>query len=110
MPPVPKPKRIRKRHFLKEWRKHCNLTQEVAADRIGITQGVLSRIERGEVPYDQDFLETAAEAYGTSSASLIMRNPEIDGIWSIQDQLEKADPIKQAEIIEVVKVLLARTG
>ncbi len=110
MPPVPKPKRIRQPHFLKEWRKDRNLTQEAAADRLGISQGVLSRIERGEVPYDQDFLERAAEAYGTTPASLLIRNPKDAAIWSIEDQLAKAEPNKQREIIEVVKVMLSRAG
>lgn len=107
MAPVPKPKRRRQKHFLKEWREYLNLTQEAAADRIGVTQSKLSRIEGYKTPYDQDFLEEAAIAYGVSTASLIMRDPtDKDSIWTIQEQLLKATPEQQHEILYIVDYVL----
>lgn len=107
MAPVPKHKRKRQRHFLKEWREFLNLNQEAAADRIGVTQSKLSRIENYKTPYDQDFLEEAAIAYGVSPASLIMRDPtDTDSIWSIQDQLQKATPEKRQQVIDFVDFVL----
>ena len=101
------PKRPRQRHFLRQWREHHNLTQEAAADRIGVKQSTLSRIERGLTPYDQDFLEAAAVAYGTSPASLIMRDPsDSTATWALSEQMAKADPETQARIQGVVLALL----
>lgn len=110
MAPVPKPKRQRQKHFLKEWRDYLNLTQDVAADRIGVTQSKLSRIEGYKTPYDQDFLEEAAIAYGVSPASLIMRNPFDDNaVWSLQEQLAQATPEKRQQVLDVAGVIL-KTG
>ncbi len=110
MAPVPKPKRKRQRHFLKEWREYLNLNQDAAADRIGVTQSKLSRIENYKTPYDQDFLEEAALAYGVSTASLIVRDPsDEDSVWSIQDQYLKATPEQKKYISHLVEVVL-KTG
>lgn len=38
----------RPRHFLREWRKKRNLTQDQLGDKLGIYKSVLSRYERGE--------------------------------------------------------------
>jgi transcriptional regulator with XRE-family HTH domain len=104
---VPKPSRQRQRHFLAEWREFCNLTQEAAADRLGVSQSKLSRVERGKIPYDQDFLEEAAKAYGTSASSLIIRNPFDGGsIWSLQERLAKADPMQRRKALEIVETFL----
>ena len=104
------PKPAKPRHFLKEWRQFNNLTQEAAADRIGITQPSLSKFENGKSRYDQDFLEAAAEAYNTTPASLLMRNPlDSEAVWGIQDQLSKADGSLRAKIMAVVETML-KTG
>ena len=49
-------KTVRHRTFLKEWREYRNLTPK-AAERIGVEQPTLSRLERGISPYSQDFLK-----------------------------------------------------
>lgn len=111
MAPVKKPRRRLQRTFLKEWREFRNLTQEAAAGRLGISRTLLSKIENAKSPYSQPFLEAAADAYGTTVASLLMRDPTRSGsLWSIEDQLQKADPAKRAEIISVVEVMLRRAG
>lgn len=69
-PPAPR------RHFIREWRKSVpNLTLARLADRVGIAQSSLSRIERGEQPYSQPILEALAEAIGCEPADLIGRLP-----------------------------------
>ena len=101
----------RQRHFLREWRKFRRLTQAVAADRLELDQSSLSRIERGEVPYDQDFLEKAAFAYQCEPADLIMRNPlDETAVWSITDNLRRATPELQEQVRAVVDALLRRTA
>ena len=107
MPPVHKTKRKRMRHFLREWREHRKLTQERAAERIGISRENLSRIERGLVPYNQDMLESSAIAYMCEPADLVMRNPLMpDPVQSLQDALKAAEPQKRTQIQQVIEALL----
>lgn len=75
MPPVKKSPKVRRRHFLKEWREFLDITQEVAADRARISRGNLSKIESGAVPYNQDVVERLAEAYGCEVSDMIERSP-----------------------------------
>ena len=103
----------RKPTFLRAWRKHRGLTLERAIERFiaggldEMSAAQLSRIERGESPYTQDFLELAAIAYQTDVASLLMRDPtDPEGIWSIWD---KALPGERRAIVEHAKIT-AKTG
>jgi transcriptional regulator with XRE-family HTH domain len=97
----------RKPTFLREWRKYLKLSQETAADRMGIKQGTLSKIERRELPYNQDFLEKAAEAYGCDVDDLLGVNPlKPDTPRMIYSQVKKATPQKQREILSIVEALL----
>ncbi len=105
------PKKERRRTFLRQWREKAGLTQEQAADRIGITQGQLSRIERGDTPYNQDFLERAADAYQCEPADLLMRDPSRpDAMWSIVDQLKVATPEQREDVRRVADALIRKTG
>lgn len=79
-------------HFIREWRELRGLTLERVAERIDLTHGTLSRIERGLTAYTQPVLEALADALGTTAASLIMRNPSKAGsIWDILEQIPPAD-------------------
>lgn len=107
MAQVPKQQHQRQRHFLAEWRKHRGLTQERAADQLQITQASLSRYENGKQPYNQDFLEAAAEAYGTDPASLLMRNPlDKAAPHSIDNKLIGVPQEKRAVIEAIVDTML----
>ena len=101
----------RRRTFLQEWRKFRNLTQERAAERIGIEQATLSRIERGLIPYNQDFLETAALAYQCEPPDLLMRNPlHEDAVWSVTDNLRRATPEQKETARAVIDALLKKAS
>jgi transcriptional regulator with XRE-family HTH domain len=105
------PKPQRRRTFLREWREHRELTQEQAAERLDLTQGQLSRIENGQSPYNQDFLEAAAYAYQCDVADLLMRNPlNADAMWSIVDQLRKATPEERDAVKRVTEALIQKAG
>jgi transcriptional regulator with XRE-family HTH domain len=111
MPPRARPRQQRHRTFLREWRDYRHLTQEQAAERIGIEQPTLSRIERGISPYSQDFLERAAWAYMCEPADLLMRNPlNDDAIWSVADHLRQATPEQKEQVRAVIDALLKKTG
>ena len=80
MPRAGDPKR-RRRHFLKEWRKECGLTQEKLAELMDISKTTISNIENRKAGYHQDFLELAAEVMQPftqerlDAATLISRPP-----------------------------------
>ena len=42
---------------LKDWREKQNLTQHIAATRLGVSQSYLSKMESGELPYTPEVLE-----------------------------------------------------
>lgn len=89
-----------RRHFLREWREFRQLTQETAAERLGMDRSNLSRIERGAVPYSQALLENAASAYSCEPWDLLNVNPlkerEVVDLTAI---LRQATPEQRAEII-----------
>ena len=90
-------------HYIREWRKHRGLNQVQLAERIGCTQGQLSKIESFKKPYDEQLLELAAEALRCEPVDLIIRNPsEPDGIWTIWDQL---NPVQRQQLVQMGKVL-----
>jgi transcriptional regulator with XRE-family HTH domain len=93
--------------FLREWRKFKKLSQEEAADRIGTTQGNLSKIERRDLPYNQDFLEKAALAYGCDPEDLISINPiKPDAPRLVYNKLRQASPAMQKRAIDILEALL----
>lgn len=99
---APKP-RFRLTH-LRDWRLFRNLTQEQAAERIGLDYSTLGRIERGLVPYSQGLLEAAAAAYNCEPWDLLNVNPFKEGrVVDLSDLLKKADPETVAEIIGYAK-------
>lgn len=94
---------VQHRHYIREWRKHRQLTQEQLAERIGIDKSYLSKIENGKKRYDQPFLEAAAEAMSCEPGDLIVRDPsEPEGIWSIWNQLE---PVARRQVVDIAKTL-----
>jgi transcriptional regulator with XRE-family HTH domain len=111
--PRPHPKPARRPTFIRAWRKHRDLTLAQLADRLAteleveISEGQISRIERGETPYSQDILEAFAQALRCEPADLIMRDPTTpDAIWTLLDGLK---PTERAQAVEVLKAL-RRTG
>lgn len=74
----PKPKR--KATKIRAWRKHrLKSLEKVAADleRMGyqISHGQLSRVERGESPYNQDLIEALANVLHCTERQLIDDDP-----------------------------------
>ena len=77
------------------------MTQEVLADRIGISRVMVSKIERGLNPYSQAFLEAAAIALLCEPADLLVRDPsKPDAIWSVWDSIPPADKPRAIAILK----------
>lgn len=100
-------RRTYRRTFIRQWRDYRELTLERLAERVGMTAGNLSQIERGNQPYSQATLEALAEALQTDVASLLMRDPsETEGLWSIWDQAKQG---QKRQIVEIAKTIV-KTG
>lgn len=94
---------MRQRHpiQLRAWRKHRGLTLEAMAERLHMNKGALSRIERGERPYTQDFLEAAAEVLMCEPVSILIRNPlDPEGVWSTWDRIKIPERDTARRILE----------
>ncbi len=109
----PHPKPARRPTFIRAWRKHRGLTLAQLADRLAtelevdISEGQLSRIERGETPYSQDILEAIAPALRCEPVDLLVRDPTMaDAMWSLWETLKPVERIQAVEIIRTIK----RTG
>src|SRR5207342_1952034 len=71
----PRPRGQFRKSFIRQWRDYRGLTLERLADRVGMTAGNLSQLERGNQGYTQNTLEALAQALQTDTASLLMRDP-----------------------------------
>lgn len=99
MPPVKKPVRQLRRHFLREWREHVGLTQERAAERLDVHHTTLGRVENMRIPYSQALLEAAAVAYGCEPWDLLNVNPLVEGeVVDLVRILRDATPEQKAAI------------
>ena len=104
MPPVAKPKRVRRPSFLRQWRKHRDYTLNHVGERVRMNGTNLGRIEKGEVPYSQDLLEQLADIYDCEIADLLMRDPsDPEGMWSIWQRAKTAE---RQRIVAVAKALV----
>jgi transcriptional regulator with XRE-family HTH domain len=103
MPPVKKPQRQRLRHFIKEWRDYRQLTQEQVADRIGVSATTFGRIEGNKIPYNQDFLELAADALRCEPWDLLHRDPNKEG--DVVDLMRHLSDRQREEAAEYIRFL-----
>ena len=115
----------RPRHFLRAWRKSRDLSLEQVAERVmllgaderfrladpdsrpkTLTHATLSRMERGLLPYNQLLLEMLADIYGTTPASLLMRDPERgDAPWSLAERVSRLPDDKRRQVAAFLAAL-----
>ena len=96
-----KPKKPR--HFIREWRKFRNLTQDRLGERIGMSPSSISQLETGAQGYSQPTLEALAHALNCEAGELLMRNPtDPEAPWGIWESLR---PATKRQAIEVLKTL-----
>lgn len=109
-PHMPKSKqnRLNRDHvFLREWRKFRKLTQEQVADRTGIDQSTVQRIEAGKLPYNEETLQRFAHAFGCDVADLFTINPlKPDPPKLVYDRLRAAPKELQQRALAVIEALL----
>lgn len=95
---------MRRKIYLKEWRKFRGLTQEQLAERLETTGPTISRIETGDINYTRESLESLAAALDCEPADLLSRDPNKPEyeLWQIIHGL-KLEQQKQA--LRVIKAL-----
>lgn len=91
-------------HHVKAWREYRELTQEALAERVGVTQEAISKLERGATGYTQAMLEALAKALDCTPAELIQRDPnEAQPLWAIIDQIDPRDLPQIKKVLETYK-------
>lgn len=78
MAPVKKPKPFLGKHYLQEWRELKGIGQQEAATAINLSRTMLSKIENGENPYQQQYVEGLARFYKCSPSELIGKDPNTE--------------------------------
>jgi transcriptional regulator with XRE-family HTH domain len=98
------PKKGPPRHYVREWRKFRNLTQERLADRTPYTPGAISQLETGRTHYTQSMLEALADALQCTPGDLLSRNPFKEGeVISLWDQLPEDKRDIARRMLETLK-------
>jgi transcriptional regulator with XRE-family HTH domain len=96
--------RSRGSHFLRQWREYRDLSEDQVATAMGISKASVSRVETGETPYTQDFIEAYALAVDCTAADLITRPPDDpDGLWSVWEKLRRSSAQDRARAARVLK-------
>lgn len=99
------------RHFIRQWRKYRGLTLERLAERVGVTHGALSQLERGEINYTQPTLEALAFALSCEPGDLITFDPtQLEALRALLEALRAATPDQQKQIVDMTEVILRKTG
>jgi transcriptional regulator with XRE-family HTH domain len=102
--PRPQPRRQYRRTFIRQWRKHRDLTLEQLAEKIDMVPSHLSMLERGQRAYTQDTLEAIARALSTDVTALLSRDPGEPDL--IGDLWRRADPAEREQIARVARALI----
>lgn len=103
--PIPKPRKAR--HFLREWRKYRQLTQERLAERVGVTPGTISQLENGQISYTQPTLEALAAALSCEPGDILSRDPATDdAVADLRKLLQAASGADQQKAIRVLREML----
>lgn len=96
----------RRKIYVRQWRKHRGLSQERLAERVDMSAGNLSLIERSLQNYTQETLEKLAHALQCEPVDLLIRDPsDPESIWSIWDQ---AQPSERQQITNVARALVKK--
>lgn len=100
--------------FFREWRKKRELTLEQVADRLAVMEdplipqsvGSLSRVEKGQQPYNQRIVEALAKVYGCEPDELLGVNPkQRDDLDELFSSLRGKSEIERARIARLIRAL-----
>lgn len=90
-------------HFIREWRKYRDLTLEKLSDKIDMSAGNLSNIEKNITPYNRDHLHALASALDCDVVDLLTRDPSdpdpLGSMWKQWSPRERATMLEIARLI-----------
>lgn len=107
-------KELRRPTYLKAWRKHRGLTLEGLVDALAyktgyeITDGQLSRVERGVSPYTQDLLEAIASVLEVESYVFLRNGPRDPGEDEPEDIIHDMTKDQRRQAAAILRAL--KTG
>lgn len=107
-------KELRRPTYIKAWRKHRGLTLEGLVDALAykagyeISDGQLSRVERGVSPYTQDLLEAIASVLGVELYVLLRNPPRDPGDDEPEDIVHDMTQDQRRQAIAILRAL--KTG
>lgn len=80
-------------HFIKEWRKHRDLSLEKLGEMAGVSPSMISQLERGKTTYTQTTLEALARALEVEPWQLLAcGDPGVETkLWRIIASLDQSD-------------------
>lgn len=108
--PVDMKRHSRQRHqrpriaFLAAWRNNRGLSQERLADLAGLTQGMVSQLERGASNYTGETLEILAETLRCTTRDLMFRPPEMaEGLAEVLEDIPEEQIPHAIEILRTFR-------
>lgn len=99
------------RHYIKEWRKKRGLSLRRLEARLEVEPGgepalsyvSLSRIEKGEQPFDEQSLQAIADALDVTRSMLLEINPEVEG--EVIDLVRRMDEKTRKQAIVILSAM-----
>ena len=99
--------KLKRRTFIREWRKKRHLTLEQLAERVEVTAGAISQLERGQIGYTQPMIEALAAALRCEPEDLISRPPDAQfGLMLVWNDIPESERPRAIELLKA----FARTG
>lgn len=92
----------RRKLFIKDWRKHRGLSQEALGALVGLTQGMISQLEKGTSDYTGRHLDLISEALRCSVLDLLSRSPKEDDPAALYGQLSTRGRIQAIEMLKII--------
>ena len=100
-------------HFLREWRKHRNMSlRELArllpsdGDEPLVSYVSIGRIERGEQPYSQRILEALSQALDVPVTDLLSIDPtDPSATGELLEQIRNLDEDRKQTLLRIAKTL-----
>lgn len=108
-PALPRKKAELPRHYLKEWRKKRGLTQQILADRVDVSRGLIAQYESGQTKIPEEMVYALADALTCESWDLFRVNPLKEGdVVDITDELRGLSPNERSEALGYIRGLKSK--
>jgi transcriptional regulator with XRE-family HTH domain len=93
--------------FVRQWRKYRKLTQEILAERAGMTASSISQLEKGLQGFSHDSLAALARALDCTPADLLAFDPKReDSFWPLFQAAEKLEGEQRQQLRRVIASFL----